>query len=105
MDLITKLVIKHEIKKMKTTFGTSQIFQQNEPKIIHLIGTIALMCAIVAGIPLTLQQAGVTSIPPIIITVSTYAASIGAVVKMISKAFGTVDAQGNPVSTLPPATK
>lgn len=99
MNLIDKLVIKHELNKMKNTVSFKNIMAQNEPAIAHLIGTIALICAVVASIPLTLSQAGVTSIPPIIVTISGYAVSIGAVIKLVSKSIGVPNpADNSPVT-------
>lgn len=92
------------MKTIKLAFGLNQFLKQNEPKIISLIGNLSLIVATLAMLPQLFQEAGWATIPPIIITISNKAISIGIVIKTFSKLFGTVDATGTPVNTTLPST-
>jgi len=87
---------------MKTVFSLSQIMSQNEPKLAHLIGTLALICATLAAIPVTLSSAGL-AIPAVLVTISGYALTAGTIIKLLSKGFGVVDESGAAVNPNPSA--
>jgi len=80
----------------KITANVSHFSTQNTPPFIEKLGNILLLIgsagAIVATLPLS---------APVVTTVSAIIAAAGAVGKIITKFFGTVDTNGNPVSNLP----
>lgn len=88
---------------MKTKFNVGQFFNQNEPKMIAMIGNISLLLALIgttiAGLPATLEASGVHFImPPFLVTVSHILIAVGVILKTITKLFGAVDSSGNPVN-------
>ena len=87
----------------KTVFNFGNFIHQNEPKIASIVGNLAVLCGVVAAIPLTLGTSGL-AVPPILMTISGYAVTGSVVLKAITKMFGTVDSDGKPVNTTLPST-
>ena len=88
---------------MKTTVNLSNVFLQNESKLMSIIGNISLILAVIGAIPVTLGGTGIV-LPALLIKLSTWALAGGSIIKLITKTFGTSDASGNPVNVQLPST-
>ncbi len=99
------------MKDIKLKFGIKQFFNQNETKDIAMLGNILLLIGgagiAVAGFPATLLTATgiIITLPAKVALGAHIAIAIGGFGKMITKMFGTVDENGDPVHTVLPSVK
>jgi hypothetical protein len=95
---------------MKTVFGLSQFWHQNETKVAALIGNIALLVSTGSGFlikaPIIANELGLGDIvSPYIPLAGKILLGAGLLVKMATKCVGTInELTGEPVNTTLPST-
>lgn len=76
------------MKTKKISFKHSNFDKSNTPDLANKIGNIGLRIGVIGGAIVAASATLPVALPAVVITAATYAVSIGAITKAITKCFG-----------------